>query len=122
MIEPGVELVAGVHQDAAFGPVVMVGLGGILVEVLKDVAFAVAPMTVSEAETMIARLRGARVLDGVRGKQPVDRARLCEVLVKVSTLAAAAGPRLAELDLNPLVAGPDGTVAVDWLMVLNNVQ
>jgi len=122
MIEPGVELVIGVHQDAAFGPVVMVGLGGVLVEVLKDVAFAVAPMTASEAETMIARLRGARVLDGVRGRPPVDRTQLCELLVKVSTLAAAAGPRLAELDLNPVAAGPDGTAAVDWLMVVNNAQ
>lgn len=118
MVAPGIEMVVGVHQDAAFGPVVMVGLGGVLVEVLKDVAFAAAPMSASEAEEMIARLRGARVLDGLRGRPAVDRARLCETLVNVSRLAAAAGPRLAELDLNPVMAGPAGAVAVDWLMVV----
>jgi len=120
MANAGVEIVIGVHQDAAFGPVVMVGLGGILVEVLQDVAFAAAPMTRSEAETMIAGLRGARILDGVRGSEPIDRARLCELIVNVSRLAAAAGPRLAELDLNPIIATANGAVAVDWLMVLKN--
>ena len=120
MAAAGKEIVIGVHQDAAFGPVVMVGLGGILIEVLQDVAFAAAPMTRSEAETMIAGLRGARILDGIRGSEPVDRGRLCELLVNVSRFAAAAGPRLAELDLNPIIATANGAVAVDWLMILQN--
>ncbi len=120
MARAGIEIVIGARQDPAFGPVVMVGLGGVLVEVLKDVAFAAAPLTLSEAEMMIAGLRGARVLDGVRGRPPIDRARLCELLVKVSALAAAAGGRLAELDLNPVIATPSAVVAVDWLMILKS--
>lgn len=120
MAEPGVEMVIGVHQDAAFGPVVMVGLGGILVEALKDVAFAAAPLTKSEAEAMISGLRGGRVLEGVRGRSPIDRARLCDLLVAVSRLAAAEGGRLAELDLNPVIATSSAAVAADWLMVLSD--
>lgn len=119
MAEPGAEMVIGVHQDPAFGPVVMAGLGGILVEVLKDVAFAAAPITRADAAAMIAGLRGARVLDGVRGGPAADRDGLCELLVNVSRLAAA-GPRLAELDLNPVIVGPNGATAVDWLMLLND--
>ncbi len=118
MIGDSVEMVIGVHRDAAFGPVVMVGFGGILVEVLKDVAFAAAPVTHSEADAMLSRLRAARILDGVRGRPPVDRRRLCELLVDVSRLAAAAGPRLSGLDLNPVMAGPNGATAVDWLVMI----
>ncbi len=118
MVEQGLEMVIGVHQDAAFGPVVMVGLGGIFVEVLKDVAFAAAPVSPIEAETLLSNLRGAPMLAGVRGREPVDRARLCELLVNVSRLAAALGPRLAELDLNPVIAGAERATAADWLMIL----
>ena len=120
MVEQGAEMVIGVQQDAAFGPVLMVGFGGVMVEVMKDVAFAAAPLTLSEADTMLSGLKAARVLQGVRGRPPVDRIRLCEMLVNVSRLAAAAGPRLAELDLNPVMAGAEGAVAVNWLMVVNN--
>jgi acyl-CoA synthetase (NDP forming) len=101
----------------AFGPVVMVGFGGVLVEVMKDVAFAAAPLTVSEADAMLSSLKASRVLEGVRGRPPVDRAALCSLLVNVSRLAATAGPRLSELDLNPVMAGAGGSVAVDWLMI-----
>ena len=117
MLERGVEMVIGVQQDRAFGPVVMVGFGGVLVEVMKDVVFGAAPLTVSEADTMLSSLKAAQVLQGVRGRPPVDRAALCELLVNVSRLAAAAGPKLGELDLNPVMAGADGSVAVDWLMI-----
>ncbi|TAK52543.1 MAG: CoA-binding protein [Betaproteobacteria bacterium] len=117
MLDPGVEMVIGVQQDEAFGPIVMVGFGGILVEVMQDVVFAAAPLTFREADTMLSSLKAAPVLQGVRGKPPVDRAALCNFLVNVSRLAAAAGPRLAELDLNPVMAGADGSVAVDWLLI-----
>src|SRR3990170_8253217 len=120
MAEPGVEMVIGVQQDAAFGPVLMVGFGGVMVEVMKDVAFAAAPLTLSEADTMLSSLKAAQVLQGVRGRPPLDRARLCQMLVNVSRLAAAAGPRLSGLDLNPVMAGPEGAVAVDLLMVIKN--
>ena len=118
MARPGVELVVGVKRDPVFGPVVMVGLGGILIEVLGDVALRHAPIGEAEAHRMLNELRGSVVLDGVRGKPAVDRAAIARLVAKVSQFAAAAGDRLLELDLNPVIAGPDGAVAVDCLMVL----
>ena len=113
-----VELVVGLKQDPVFGPVVMAGLGGIHIEVLKDVAFRAAPVTVAQAEGMLRELRGQAILDGVRGQPAVDRAALCRFISAVSVFGAACGLRLRELDLNPVFAGPEGAVAVDWLLVL----
>ncbi len=112
-----VELVIGLRHDPVFGMVLMVGFGGVLVEVLEDVVFHRAPVTENQALAMLARLRGARLLDGVRGKPAVDRRALARMIAAVSRFGAAAEGRLAELDLNPVLAGPDGAVAVDWLMV-----
>lgn len=112
-----VELVVGLQNDAVFGPVVMVGLGGIYVEVLKDVSFRKAPVTPETAGRMLDELKAAAVLKGVRGKPPVDRAALTRLVSAVSVLGAAAGDRLAGLDLNPVLAGPDAAQAVDWLMI-----
>jgi acetyltransferase len=114
-----VELVIGLRSDPAFGMVVMVGLGGIHIEVLKDVAFRTAPVTAAEAGRMLDELRGRAILAGVRGKPPVDREALTQMISAVSTFGAAAGGRLKELDLNPVLAGAGGVTAVDWLMVLN---
>jgi acetate---CoA ligase (ADP-forming) len=114
-----VELVVGLQNDPVFGPVVMVGLGGTLIEVLRDVAFRKAPVSPAEARTMLDELKGARVLDGVRGAPPVDREAVAELVAAASRLGAAAGPRLRELELNPVLAGPDGAVAVDWLLMLD---
>jgi acetyltransferase len=119
MAQGDVELVIGLKRDATFGPVVMVGLGGVLIEVFKDVAFRAAPVTESEALRMLDELKSRVVLDGVRGKPPVDKAALARMVSAVSRFGAAAGPRLAELDLNPVLAGPQGVTAVDWLMVLD---
>jgi len=118
MAQGDVELVIGLKHDAVFGPVVMAGLGGIHVEVLKDVAFRKAPVTPAEAGRMLDQLRARVILDGVRGRAPVDRAALTALISAVSLLGAAAGARLQELDLNPVLAGPDGAIAVDWLMLL----
>lgn len=112
-----VELVVGLRQDPVFGMVLMVGLGGILVEIQKDVVFHRAPVTEDQALGMLERLKGAKLLDGVRGKPAVDRTKLAQVIATVSRFGAAAQGRLAELDLNPVLAGPDGAVAIDWLMV-----
>ena len=112
-----VEMVIGLRNDPVFGPVVMAGLGGIFVEVLKDVAFARAPVTEAQALAMLDRLRGRAMLDGVRGAPPVDRAALARCIAAVSRFGAANADRLDELDLNPVLAGPDGTVAVDWLLL-----
>ncbi|MBX3666342.1 MAG: acetate--CoA ligase family protein [Burkholderiales bacterium] len=119
MARGDVELVIGLKRDAAFGPVVMVGLGGILIEVFKDVVFRAAPITEAEALRMLGELKSRAVLDGVRGKPPVDKPALARMISAVSRFGAAAGPRLAELDLNPVLAGPQGATAVDWLMMLD---
>lgn len=114
-----VELVIGLQRDPVFGMVVMVGLGGIHIEVLKDVAFRKAPVTPAEAGRMLDELRGAALLAGVRGRPPVDRAALSAAISAVSAFGASAEGRLTELDLNPVLCGPNGLVAVDWVMMLN---
>jgi acetyltransferase len=119
MAQGDVELVIGLKRDPSFGPVVMVGLGGVLIEVFKDVVFRAAPVTEAGALQMLDELKSRVVLDGVRGKPPVDRQALARMISAVSCFGAAAGPRLAELDLNPVLAGPQGVAAVDWLMVLD---
>jgi acetate---CoA ligase (ADP-forming) len=119
MAQGDVELVIGLKRDPTFGPVVMVGLGGVLIEVFKDVVFRAAPVTEGEALRMLDELKSRVVLDGVRGKPPVDRQALARMISAVSCFGAAAGPRLAELDLNPVLAGPQGATAVDWLMLLD---
>ena len=118
MAKGDVELVIGLKRDPTFGPVVMVGLGGVLIEVFKDVVFRAAPVTEAEALRMLDELKCKVLLDGVRGKPPVNKTALAQMISAVSCFGAAAGPRLAELDLNPVLAGAQGVTAVDWLMVL----
>ena len=118
MFKGDVEFVIGLQRDPVFGTVIMAGLGGVLIEVLKDVAFRKAPVSVAEALRMLDELRGRAVLDGLRGKPPVHRARLAQLISAVSCFGAAAGERLRELDLNPVLLSREDAVAVDWLMVL----
>jgi len=113
-----VEFVIGLQRDPVFGTVVMAGLGGVLIEVLKDVVFRKAPVSHAEALRMLDELKGRAVLDGLRGKPPVHRARLAQLISAVSCFGAAAGERLRELDLNPVLLSSENAVAVDWLMVL----
>jgi acetyltransferase len=112
MVTAGREMLVGLVRDAQFGPLVMVGLGGVYVEVLRDTATRVAPVSAGEAETMLGELRMAPLLAGVRGEPPVDRVTLAGVVAALSRLGAEM-PELAEIEINPLVAGPDGAVAVD---------
>jgi acetyltransferase len=119
MAQGEIELVIGLKRDATFGPVVMVGLGGVLIEVFRDVVFRAAPVTEAEALRMLDELKSRALLDGVRGRPPVDKPAVARMISAVSRFGAAAGPRLAELDLNPVLAGPQGATAVDWLMVLD---
>ncbi len=95
----------------------MVGLGGVFTEVLDDVVIRLAPVTRQAAHSMLDDLRGARVLDGVRGGMPVDREAIVSLIVDLSRLAVERGD-LLEVDLNPVIATPDGAVAVDALVVL----
>jgi acyl-CoA synthetase (NDP forming) len=113
-----VECVIGLRRDPVFGMVVMVGLGGILVEVLKDVVFRKAPVAETEAHAMLNELKAAAILKGVRGRPGVDRSALARLIANVSRFGAANADRVEELDLNPVLASLDGAIAVDWLMVL----
>jgi acetate---CoA ligase (ADP-forming) len=117
MADPGVELALGVVADPQFGPLVMVAAGGVLVEVLGDRRFALPPVDHRQAMTMLDRLAVRPLLDGVRGAPPVDLDAVARAVVDLSALAVDLGDRLAVLDVNPLVAGPDGCVAVDALVV-----
>ncbi len=116
MAEPATELILGLRRDPAFGPVVMVGLGGIFVEILEDVAFAAAPITPSQAELMLDGLQGRAILDGARGKPAVDRPALIKTICGLSRFALA-HPEVVELDLNPVFANSHGVIAVDWMMM-----
>jgi hypothetical protein len=107
-IKGAVEMALGIVRDPVFGPVAMVGLGGVFIEVLKDVAFRRCPFGVAEAEAMIRCLRGFALLDGARGRPKADVAALAQALAKLSAFAAAAGPRLASVDVNPLLVLPEG--------------
>ena len=117
MASGDMELVVGVKRDETFGMMVMVGLGGVFVEVMKDVAFRRAPFAPDEALRMLAELRMGALLDGARGRPPVDRSSLARLLSDLSAWAAAMSPVLEELDLNPMLVGPDGAVGVDCVMV-----
>jgi succinyl-CoA synthetase beta subunit len=112
MVAPGREMLLGMVRDAQFGPLVMVGFGGIYVEVLKDTAARLAPVSPSDAAAMLDELRMAPVLRGLRGEAPVNREALVQAICTFSRLAVDV-PELAELELNPLVVGPAAVVAVD---------
>ncbi len=112
MLPGGREVVVGVANDPAFGPILMFGLGGVYVEVLKDVSFAVCPVSDVRARELVRGIRGHAILEGVRGQEGVDEDALVEVIQRVSQLACD-HPEIAELEFNPLLAFPDGVVAVD---------
>jgi len=116
-VAAGRELIAGITRQPGFGAMVMVGLGGLLVEVLGDVSFRLAPIDAQEAADMLASLRGARLLDALRGMPAVDRSRVADVLVRVARLGADF-PEIEELDVNPLLLGASGPVAVDARVLL----
>jgi acetyltransferase len=116
-IRGGAELIAGMIRDPQFGPCVLIGLGGTLTEVLRDTAFAVAPLSEAEALRLIGRIRGQALLDGFRGAPAVDRKRLAEVLVALGDLGLSV-PRIREIDVNPLLVSEDGLAAVDATVVL----
>ncbi len=113
-----VEVAMGVNQDPVFGPVAMVGLGGVFIEVLRDVALHRCPFGADVAEQMIRGLRAAPLLLGARGRPPVDVSALATMLARLSAFAIAAGPRLRAVDVNPVLALPDGAYAADAVVEL----
>ena len=119
MIGGGQEVIVGVKRDPTFGPLIMFGLGGVYVEALADVSFRLAPLSARDAEEMIDEVRSARLLAGLRGAPPADRAALVDAIVRIGDLAAAC-PLIAELDVNPLLVLPEGqgAMALDARIIL----
>jgi acyl-CoA synthetase (NDP forming) len=120
MARPGVEVIVGAKLDPSFGPVVMVGAGGVFTELLRDVSIRLAPVSAAEASAMVDELEVAALLHGARGGQPADMAALAEVVSRLSEAAAAWRGEIAEIDLNPVIVLPqgDGAVIVDVAIVL----
>ncbi|HET9403192.1 MAG TPA: acetate--CoA ligase family protein [Burkholderiales bacterium] len=121
MAPAGQEIVIGGLRDPQFGPLVMVGLGGIFVEVLKDVSFRICPVTRADAEDMLGELKGAALLDGARGRKPVSRPAIVDVLLKIGGeggLLMTHARDIAEADINPLIVSETGAVAVDARFIL----
>lgn len=117
MAAPGVEWFIGGRQDHQFGPLVIVGLGGIYVEILAESAMRIAPIGMAEAENLLAELRGAKLLDGLRGQPRLDREALLDLTVRVSWLLHDF-PMIQELDLNPVRVYSSGCLALDWRMLM----
>ncbi|WP_406468307.1 acetate--CoA ligase family protein [Streptomyces sp. NBC_01594] len=118
LVPPGQEVIVGAVTDPTFGKVVAFGLGGVLVEVLKDITFRLAPVSADEALSMLDSIGAAEILRGVRGAAPVDRWALAEQIRRVSQLVTDF-PEIAEVDLNPVIAAPDGAVAADIRILLS---
>ena len=117
MAKQGIEVIIGMTKDAQFGPVIMFGLGGILVEILKDVSFPIVPLTKRDAAEMITEIKGFAILKGYRGHDPADIPFLEDLIVKVSDFVDK-NPQIKELDLNPVFAYKDGAIAVDARIIL----
>jgi acetyltransferase len=118
MAAEGIEMILGIKRDALFGPVIVCGFGGIFVELLKDIAIGIPPVSRGQAHSLLQGLRGWPLLTGLRGKPPADVDALCDAIVAVSNLAVSLGDQLLALDINPLVvhASNHGVVAVDALV------
>jgi acetyltransferase len=119
MVPSGLEILIGMNRDPQFGPLVTFGLGGIYVEILKDVAFRVAPYAREEVNEMLSEIRTSALLDGVRGEPPVDREAIIDAIMRVGQLVIDF-PEIAELDINPFVVYPEGQggIAIDMRLIL----
>ncbi|MEZ5741014.1 MAG: acetate--CoA ligase family protein [Burkholderiaceae bacterium] len=119
MMADGIEMIIGTMQDPVFGPVVLVGLGGVTAEALRDTALRVAPVDLAQARSMIEQLRGYRLLQGMRGAPPADVDALADAIVALSNLALARQDRIESIDINPLrvLADGKGVLALDALIV-----
>ena len=121
MVRKGIEVIIGVSRDPIFGPVMMFGLGGIFVEILEDIAFRSIPLSRQDAESMVNQIKARKILEGARGAAGVSKEALVELILKVAGIVEA-HPEIAEIDLNPLMAYPDGYAVVDARMILDRVN
>ncbi|MDH3800094.1 MAG: acetate--CoA ligase family protein, partial [Desulfobacterales bacterium] len=124
MIQGGSEVMIGMSQDPQFGPTIAFGLGGIFVEILKDISLRVAPLLPADAEQMVKEIKGYPILTGVRGKRPADIEAIVDVLIKTSKLAKDWEGTIAEIDINPLMVLDKGrgVKALDALVVLKQPE
>jgi acetyltransferase len=122
MASNGVELIIGIHRDRQFGPVILCGLGGVLAELLSDVALRLCPLGRADAEAMLSELKGARLLGGFRGAAARDLKGAAAALVNLSALANDFADEIESIDINPLMvfAEGEGVKAVDALIILRN--
>ena len=116
--DDGVELIVGLQNDPQFGPVIMVGLGGILTEVVRDVAFRMLPITESDAVSMLDELKGSKLLAGFRGSKPIDRRMVAKTLVRIGRMGMDCAPYFDSIDLNPVIVYPKRHAAVDAKFIL----
>jgi acyl-CoA synthetase (NDP forming) len=121
-VPPGTELALGIISDPDLGPLVVAGAGGVLVEFLADRVVALPPVDAGRARQMLGGLRVSALLAGARGQPPADTGAIADAIAAVSTIACELGDDLAALDINPLICGPAGAIAVDALMVARRAQ
>jgi 3-hydroxypropionyl-CoA synthetase (ADP-forming) len=119
MVPKGVELIVGIQNDPQFGPVIMVGLGGIMTEVMKDVAFRMLPISTSDAKSMLNELKGAALLKGFRGSEPIDTNMVAKMLVQIGKLGVENADYVNSIDFNPVIVYPKSHFVVDAKIILN---
>jgi acyl-CoA synthetase (NDP forming) len=112
MAAPGLELLIGMNRDPQFGPVIMFGLGGVTVELFPDVSMRLLPLTRADAREMLAQIRGAALLKGFRGRPPIDDNSVVDGILRMAAIADE-HPEIIEIDLNPVIAYPEGMLVVD---------
>ena len=120
MVPKGVELIVGIQNDPQFGPMIMAGLGGVMTEVFKDVAFRMLPITTSDAKSMINELKGSKLLKGFRGSAPVDLNMVAKMLVNIGKLGVDNADYINSIDFNPVIVYPKSHFVVDAKIILNN--
>ena len=120
MVPSGVELIVGVQNDPQFGPVIMVGMGGIMTEIMKDVSFRMLPITPGDARSMLEELKGAKLLKGFRGSEPVDMDMVCDMLVRIGQMAMDNADYINSIDFNPVIVYPKSYKVVDAKIILND--
>jgi acyl-CoA synthetase (NDP forming) len=121
MVRPGTEVIIGTNKDPQFGPVIMFGVGGIFVEILKDVSFRIIPVNERNAREMIQEIKGYPLLQGYRGKEPADIPALIDLILKISKFVDE-NPKIKELELNPVFAYSEGAMAVDARIILEECK